>query len=47
MNEKKYTTAKDDIGASGTVTWNEHIFFEPRNVVSIEQKSSFISKSTR
>jgi len=34
MNEKKYTTAKDDIGAAGTVQWNEHIFFEPRNVVS-------------
>lgn len=34
MNEKKYTTAKDDIGAAGVVSWNEHIFFEPRNVVS-------------
>lgn len=33
MNEKKYTTAKDDIGAAGVVSWNEHIFFEPRNVV--------------
>ena len=34
MNEKKYTTAKDDIGAAGVVSWQEHIFFEPRNVVS-------------
>jgi hypothetical protein len=34
MNEKKFTTAKDDIGAAGVVQWNEHIFFEPRNVVS-------------
>lgn len=34
MNEKKYTSAKDDIGAAGVVQWNEHIFFEPRNVVS-------------
>ena len=40
MNEKKYTTAKDDIGAAGVVSWQEHIFFEPRNVVSI---TSFIS----
>jgi hypothetical protein len=35
MNEKKFTTAKDDIGAAGVVSWQEHIFFEPRNVVSI------------
>lgn len=33
MNVKKYTTAKDDIGSSGICTWNEHLFFEPRNVV--------------
>lgn len=33
MNEKKYTTAKDDIGAAGVVNWQEHLFFEPRNVV--------------
>jgi len=45
MNEKKYTTAKDDIGAAGTVQWNEHIFFEPRNVVSMNRKSS--SKASR
>lgn len=35
MQEKKYTTAKDDIGATGVVSWNEHLFFEPKNVVSI------------
>lgn len=35
MQEKKYTTAKDDIGATGVVTWNEHLFFEPKNVVNI------------
>ena len=35
MSEKKFTSAKDDIGATGVVIWNEHIFFEPRNVVSI------------
>ena len=35
MSEKKYSTAKDDIGATATILWNEHLFFEPRNVVSI------------
>lgn len=35
MGTKKYTTAKDDIGATGLTTWNEHLFFEPKNVVSI------------
>ena len=34
MNQKKFTTAKDDIGVSGVCTWNEHLFFEPKNVVS-------------
>ena len=34
MNEKKFTTAKDDIGSTGVVIWNEHLFFEPKNVVS-------------
>ena len=33
MNEKKFTTAKDDIGSTGVPIWNEHIFFEPKNVV--------------
>ena len=33
MNEKKVTTAKDDIGATGVCIWNEHLFFEPKNVV--------------
>ena len=36
MNEKKFTTAKDDISSQGKVTWNEHLFFEPKNVVSSE-----------
>jgi hypothetical protein len=44
MNEKKFTSAKDDIGAAGTVLWNEHLFFEPRNVVKlIRNKSSLIA----
>lgn len=40
MNEKKFTTAKDDIGAAGVVSWQEHIFFEPRNVVSLTHSKS-------
>jgi hypothetical protein len=35
LSEKKFTTAKDNIGAVGVINWNEHIFFEPKNVVSI------------
>lgn len=34
LSEKKFTTAKDNIGAVGVINWNEHIFFEPKNVVS-------------
>lgn len=33
LGSKKYTSAKDDIGATGTTTWNEHLFFEPKNLV--------------
>lgn len=33
MGQKKFTTAKDDIGITGRVSWNEHLFFEPKNVV--------------
>lgn len=43
MNEKKFTSAKDDIGAAGTVIWNEHIFFEPRNVVRRGQNLRFVA----
>ena len=35
MNVKKFTSAKNDIGATGLCIWNEHIFFEPKNVVCI------------
>lgn len=35
MNERKYTTAKDDIGSTGICIWNEHLFFEPKNVVNL------------
>jgi hypothetical protein len=35
MKKKKFTTTKKNIGSSGVVSWGEHIFFEPKNVVSI------------
>ena len=35
IEEKKFTTAKDDIGTTGLCTWNEHLFFEPKNLVKI------------
>lgn len=33
LNEKKFTTAKEGCAASTVVTWNEHLFFEPKNLV--------------
>jgi hypothetical protein len=36
LGKKKYTAVKNGIGgANALCLWNEHIFFEPRNVVSI------------
>ena len=35
LNEKKFTTAKDDISGTGQVSWNEHLFFEPKAVVRL------------
>jgi hypothetical protein len=34
LNEKKFTTAKDKITGTSVASWNEHLFFEPKNVVS-------------
>jgi hypothetical protein len=34
IEEKKFTSAKDDISNAGVCTWNEHLFFEPKNLVS-------------
>ena len=31
-NERKFTSAQDDINGISTVTWNEHLFFEPKNL---------------
>lgn len=32
LGQKKFTTAKDDIGGLGEVIWSEHLFLEPSNV---------------
>lgn len=39
LNEKKFTTAKNDIGGAGVCSWNEHLFFEPKNLVIIHNTS--------
>ena len=35
--ETKYTSAKDKVACGSTAAshWKEHLFFEPRNIVSI------------
>ena len=32
LNERKFTKALDDINNTGLAIWNEHVFFEPKNV---------------
>ena len=32
LNERKFTKALDDINNTGVAIWNEHLFFEPKNV---------------
>lgn len=32
LGERKFTKALDDINNVGHAIWNEHIFFEPKNV---------------
>jgi hypothetical protein len=32
LGQKKYTSTKKDVGATSKVAWNEHMFFEPKNV---------------
>ena len=32
LGERKFSTALDDINNTGIAVWNEHIFFEPKNV---------------
>ena len=35
FKHKKFTTDKDDIGPNATVAWNEHLFFEQKDTVSL------------
>jgi len=35
LENKKFTSAKNDIGPTGIVHWGEHIFFEPKKLVNI------------
>lgn len=32
LNEKKFTSSKEGTTASSVCTWNEHVFFEPKNL---------------
>jgi hypothetical protein len=32
LGQKQYSSSKDDIGGSGEVAWNEHLFLEPKKV---------------
>lgn len=32
LGQSKYTKAEDNISSTGIAVWNEHIFFEPKNV---------------
>ena len=32
LGERKFSKALDDINNTGIAVWNEHIFFEPKNV---------------
>jgi hypothetical protein len=42
LGQKKYTSAKDDIGGLGEVVWTEHLFLEPRNVEKQEAEDAKI-----
>lgn len=45
LNERKFTTAKDDIGGGTALcTWNEHLFFEPRNVVGAVEHTNYLER---
>ena len=32
FEEKKFTKSFDDVGPNAQVAWNEHVFFEPRDL---------------
>ena len=46
--EKKYTAAKSDVPCGSTAMnhWKEHLFFEPRNIVSFSSRSLYFSRKS-
>jgi hypothetical protein len=41
LEQKKFTSAKTDIGPTGVVMWSEHLFFEPKKLVRFKSLSNF------
>lgn len=42
LGQKKYSSAKDDIGGLGEVVYSEHIFVEPRGVDKVDAEGAKI-----
>ena len=42
LGQKKYSSAKDDIGGIGETIYNEHIFVEPRGVDKVDAEGAKI-----
>ena len=42
LGQKCYSTAKDNIGSMGEVTWSEHLFIEPHQVEKKEAEDGKI-----
>ena len=42
LTERKFTTAQDDINNTSVAIWNEHIFFEPKNLETEDLESAKI-----
>lgn len=38
--ERKFTTAQDEINNTGIAIWNEHLFFEPKNLETSELENA-------
>ncbi len=43
MKESKFTSSKDNVTGTGVITWNEHLFFEPKSVVSSSTLKPLVS----
>lgn len=42
LNQKQYSSAKDNIGGLGEVVWSEHLFLEPKNVEKVDAEEGKI-----